>query len=118
MTCPVAPGPFTSRELQDVQDGLRVLLLLQLGDVGGLEEPRPLLRDALHRCSASGETQDDNDQCSQCSSCHFSPVSRLSGFSCYLLDLYLLHVDYVPGVEACGAAGWLALSAACWATSR
>ena len=32
-----------------IQNRLRVLLLLQLGDVGGLEEPRPLLRDALWR---------------------------------------------------------------------
>jgi len=45
----VVDGLFGVVELQDVQDGLRVLLLLQLGDVGGLEEPCPLLRDALHR---------------------------------------------------------------------
>lgn len=34
-------------ELEHVQHGLRVLLLLQLGDVGGLKEARPLLWDAL-----------------------------------------------------------------------
>lgn len=34
-------------ELQHVQHRLWVLLLLQLGDVGGLQEPRPLLRDPL-----------------------------------------------------------------------
>ena len=43
----VVDGLFGVVELENVQDGLGVLLLLQLGDVGGLEESRPLLRNAL-----------------------------------------------------------------------
>lgn len=35
-------------ELEDVQDGLRVLFLLRFADVGCLKEARPLLRHALH----------------------------------------------------------------------
>lgn len=34
-------------ELEDVEDGLRILLLLRLADVGGLKETGPLLRHAL-----------------------------------------------------------------------
>lgn len=35
-------------ELEDVQNGLRILFLLRLADVGRLEETGPLLRHALH----------------------------------------------------------------------
>lgn len=44
-------------KLEDVQHGLRVLLLLQLGDVGRLEQAGPLLRHPLcrrHWCHTGG----------------------------------------------------------------
>lgn len=39
-------------ELEDVQNGLRILFLLRLADVGRLEETGPLLRHALHTTHA------------------------------------------------------------------
>lgn len=36
-------------ELENVQDGLRILLLLRFTDVGRLKETGPLLRHALHK---------------------------------------------------------------------
>lgn len=45
----VVDSLFGVVELQDIYDGLWVLLLLQLGNVGGLQEAGPLLWDTLQK---------------------------------------------------------------------
>jgi hypothetical protein len=44
-------------EFENVKDSLRILLLFQLSDVRGLEQPSPLLRHALHTQTHSNKRE-------------------------------------------------------------